>query len=157
MPKGGHARSGPPPDPNALRRDRDQGEWTVLPAEGRDGPSPDWPLSAKNRREAIIWNQFWRKPQAVAWERLGQEYEVAMLVRNIAEAEQPDSPIALRTVVRQQMDSLGLTTPGLRSNRWRIARDEVAAKRADQAAAPAKAAGPTARDRLRGIAGGKSA
>lgn len=47
MPRGGaRANSGPPPDPNALRRDRkeDKAGWTILPAEGRTGPLPEWPL-----------------------------------------------------------------------------------------------------------------
>lgn len=38
--------SGPPPDPNALRRERpqDKAGWEMLPAEGRKGRPPDWPL-----------------------------------------------------------------------------------------------------------------
>lgn len=47
MPKGGaRVNSGPPPDPNALRRDRpsDKNGWITLPAGGYDGPIPDWPL-----------------------------------------------------------------------------------------------------------------
>ncbi len=48
MPRGGaRLNSGPPPDPNALRRDRpsDKAGWTMLPASGREGPTPEWPLS----------------------------------------------------------------------------------------------------------------
>jgi hypothetical protein len=43
---GARANSGPPPDPMALRRDRpqDQDTWTSLPAEGRTGRIPPWPL-----------------------------------------------------------------------------------------------------------------
>lgn len=39
--------SGPAPDPYALRRDRpsDKDSWTTLPAEGRQGPPPKWPLN----------------------------------------------------------------------------------------------------------------
>jgi len=47
MPKGGaRINSGPAPDPNALRRDRaeDKAGWTILPADGRQGDPPDWPL-----------------------------------------------------------------------------------------------------------------
>lgn len=157
MGKGGHARSGPAPDPNALRRDRDQGEWTVLPFEGRPGAPPDWPLSEQSDREAELWTALWIKPQGIVWERLGQEHEVALLVRNLAKVEKDDAPINLGTLVRQQMDSLGLTTPGLRSNRWRIARDEVAQKRGDLSAASKTPSAPAARDRLRSIAGGRGA
>jgi hypothetical protein len=152
--KGGHARSGPAPDPNALRRDRDQGEWTVLPAEGRKGRPPEWPLTEPSERELELWRKMWTKPQALMWSRLGQQFEVALLVRNLAQVEQPDSPVNLGTLVRQQMDSLGMTTPGLRSNRWRIARDEVAAKRTEHAATPAAA---SARDRLKMVRSAGSA
>lgn len=153
---GARARSGPAPDPNALRRDRDQGEWTVLPLEGRgDLPAPGWPLTNPSERELELWAGLWVKPQAVAWERLGQELEVAMLVRNLAQAEFPGSPVNLGTLVRQQMDSLGLTTPGLRANRWRIARDEVASKRSEQSAARPSAR--SSRDRLKAIQGGAGA
>lgn len=49
MPRGGaRVHSGPPPDPTALRRDRpeDKESWTTLPAEGRQGDPPAWPLPA---------------------------------------------------------------------------------------------------------------
>jgi hypothetical protein len=134
MPKGGHARSGPPPDPNALRRERDKGEWTLLPAAGRPGDPPVWPLRGFSDRESELWADLWRKPQALMWERYGQEIEVALYVRNLAQVEQPKAPINLGTLVRQQSDSLGMTTPGLRANRWRI----VAAVPAESVPPPAK-------------------
>jgi hypothetical protein len=150
MPSGGaRARSGPPPDPNALRRERDAGEWTTLPADGRSGPAPDWPLSRAKKREQSLWEAMWRRPQAVMWERLGQEHEVAMYVRRLVEAEVPGSAVNLSTLVRQMADSLGLTTPGLRANRWRISAETAAA------AQPARRAptGGSARDRLRVLTG----
>lgn len=125
MTKGGaRARSGPAPDPNALRRDRDAGEWTVLPADGRLGAMPDWPLMDESVREAELWADLWRKPQAIMWERFGQDVEVALYVRRLTEAELMDSRVNLSTLVRQMADSLGLTTPGMRANRWRITADE---------------------------------
>lgn len=84
------------------------------------------------------------------WDRLGQELEVALLVRNLAQVELPGAPINLGTLVRQQQDSLGLTTPGLRANRWRITRDEVAERRQE---APAPAARPSSRGRLKVVSG----
>lgn len=135
MTKGGHARSGPPPDPNALRRERDKGEWTLLPAAGRQGDPPVWPLRGFSDREAELWADLWRKPQSLMWERYGQELEVALYVRNLAQVELPGSPINLGTLVRQQSDSLGMTTPGLRANRWRI----VAAVPAESVPPPGKA------------------
>lgn len=158
MAKGGaRARSGPAPDPEALRRDRDEGEWTVLPAEGREGDPPEWPLVGQSEREAVLWSVLWSKPQAIMWERFGQQLEVALYVRNVALVEEPGSPVNLGTLVRQQSDSLGLTTPGLRSNRWRIERPE----HEERPAAPQKTAGraaaksrPSARDRWKVIDGG---
>lgn len=132
MPKGGaRARSGPAPDPNALRRDRpaDAAEWIVLPAEGRQGEAPDWPLTEPDDRELGIWSTLWAKPQAVAWEHLGLHHEVALYVRRLVEAEQRNSPAVLSTLVRQIGDSLGLTTPGMRANRWRIGEPASAPER----------------------------
>ena len=140
MPRGGHAHSGPAPDPSALRRERDKGEWTELPAEGRDGPVPDWPLSKATKRELELWADQWSRPQALMWERNGQELEVAMFVRAVRIGEQPSAPTNARTLVRQLMDSLGLTVPGMRSLRWKI----VAAE-----SKSARRTSGTARDRLR--------
>src|SRR5690606_13562396 len=131
MPSGGaRVRSGPPPDPNALRRDRkSDGEWTILPAEGRAGDPPTWPLRGQSEREAELWALMWSKPQAVMWERLGQEIEVALYVRNLTIVERPGSPVNLGTLLRQQADALGLTVPGMRANRWRISSGQTAAAR----------------------------
>jgi len=133
--KGGHARSGPAPDPNALRRDRDKGEWTELPAAGRVGEAPAWPLTQPTGREIDLWEVEWRRPQAIIWERNGQELEVALFVRAVADAESPRASVAARTLVRQLMDSLGLSVPGMRSNRWRIV--DTTAKAASRAPQPA--------------------
>jgi hypothetical protein len=86
------------------------------------------------------------------WERYGQEFEVALYVRRFSEAEAMESRVNLSTLVRQMADSLGLTTPGMRANRWRIAQDEVAERRENAGAA--KPAGKrTARDRFKVVAG----
>lgn len=57
MPRGGaRVNSGPPPDPDALRRDRpeDKAGWTLLPAEGFRGPVPEWPLPADLRLTTML-------------------------------------------------------------------------------------------------------
>ncbi|MEU9436589.1 hypothetical protein [Streptomyces sp. NPDC048252] len=102
----------------------------------------------------MLWVKMWAKPQALMWERYGQELEVALYVRRLVEAEKPESAVVLSTLVRQMADSLGLTTPGMRGNRWRIDRpaeeDETpAGTRVPPAIAPA-----SARARLRAVAGG---
>lgn len=82
------------------------------------------------------------------WERLDQRYEVAMFARNLARAEKADASVELQKVVRQYLDSLGLSVQGMLRNRWRIA-DPVAAPKTG-AAAPAASAAPrkSARSRL---------
>jgi hypothetical protein len=141
---GARARSGPPPDPTALRRSRDAGEWRTLPAEGRPGDPPEWPLLDQNEREAIVWERLWRKPQAVAWEEMGQEYEVAMHVRLLVEAEAPESSPAQRTVLLRSAEGLGLSIPGLARNKWRIGKAPQQAV-VEQEAGPKRR--PSARDR----------
>ncbi|MFE1358846.1 hypothetical protein [Streptomyces harbinensis] len=152
MPKGGaRSRSGPPPDPNALRRERDAGEWTILPREGRQGATPEWPLSEQTVRESQLWERLWTMPQALMWERFGQQIEVALYVRRLAEVEEPEAKVTLGVLVRQMADSLGLTTPGLRGNRWRIdAGEEPTVKPSAAAKAKPRA---TARGRFKVVDG----
>jgi hypothetical protein len=152
---GARARSGPAPDPTALRRERDAGEWTTLPAEGREGATPDWPLTEPTGRETELWEALWRKPQALMWERYGQEIEVALYVRRLTEAEELESRVNLSTLVKQFADSLGLTVPGLRANRWRIARDEVTERREIRETPSAPAGRRSARDRFKVVPGGE--
>lgn len=145
---GARFRSGPAPDPNALRRSRpsDAAGWVILPSEGRVGPEPDWPLFPKaSAREAQLWADLWCKPQAVMWEQMGQASQVAMYVRRFAEAEQPGASHSLSNHVRQLGDDLGVTVTAMLRLRWKIASDETAAKRAEKA--PAKRS--SSRDRLK--------
>ena len=54
------------------------------------------------------------------WERGGQMVEVAVFVRTLALAERPKAPVASRTLLRQQMESLGITFPAMLRLRWLI-------------------------------------
>jgi hypothetical protein len=147
MPQGGaRGRSGPPPDPNALRREHDSGSWTTLPAR-REGPTPLWPLTRATKREMSIWDQLWSLPQAVMWERDQQQREVAMYVRQLVRAEAPKASAADRTLVLRMLENLGLSQPGLARNRWRI--------EGEQPALPQRAVvgGPSVRDRFRVVVG----
>lgn len=149
MPRGGHAASGPPPDPNSLRQSRpaNRDGWSTLPAEGRQGPPPVWPLVSVQPREEDLWADMWARPQAVMWERLGQEIEVAMFCRKLAEAELPKASVELQKVVRQYLDSLGLSVQGMLRNRWRIGAASVEdAPAAEAAPAPQRR---SARDRMK--------
>jgi hypothetical protein len=167
MPKGGaRVNSGPPPDPNALRRDRasDSDGWTLLPSGGRTADAPPWPLlshvgqqtdlehhvnvEATDRRELAVWLDIWRTPQACAWERLGWTLDVALYVRLMVGAEAGDFKAA--SEARQWSDRLGLNPAAMLRNRWRIVEDELGPRR--NGAAPSGTtpkAGQSARDRLR--------
>jgi hypothetical protein len=121
MPRGGHAHSGPPPDPNALRNERsDVLGWKVLPITGRPGDPPDWPLTEATDREMVHWARLWRTPQATEWEKLGQVVEVAIYVRRLVVIELPDATASLGNHVLRLAEGLGLTIPGLLRNRWQI-------------------------------------
>lgn len=155
MPRGGfHGRGGPAPNPDALRRDRpsDAATWTTLPAE-RVGPTPEWPLPRPTTRELEIWHQEWRRPQAVEWERLGLDSEVALFVRASAEAELPGAAAAVRNFVRIERDNLGLTVSGLARHRWRIG-PAPTTRPGGAFVVPitgGRAARPSARDRFRTV------
>jgi len=144
-------RSGPPPDPNALRRDRPSDpEWVHLPAEGRQGPSPKFPLADISRRERILWAREWQRPQAIEWERLGMVEQVALYVRALATAEQPDASAPERSLVVRLMDVLGISVAGLRAARWIIGGSEKVSR---PQIAHAKASA-SAKDRLRLVSNG---
>ena len=104
----------------------------VLPAEGRQGPPPQWPLGDSTnesmaQREQAIWMELWATPQAVQWERLGWARVVARYARVAAGAELLDKDCM--SEARQLEDRLGLTPKAMRLLLWEIAVDEVAEKR----------------------------
>lgn len=118
-----------------------------MPAEGRPGAVPVWPLTEPSGREAQLWAELWARPQAVMWEQLGQELEVALFVRTLAAAEQPDASTERVKLARQYLDSLGLSVQGMLRNRWKIAPGEVEPEREwPVAEAPRRR---SARDRLK--------
>lgn len=63
------------------------------------------------------------------WERNGQAIEVAIYVRTLATAEHRDAPTPMRTLLRQQMDSLGISLPAMLRLRWIIDAEPVAQER----------------------------
>ena len=130
MPSGGsRARSGPAPDPNALRRDRsNDAGWTELPAEGRQGDVPVWPFGEPSEREAQVWGEMWRLPQAVMWESQRQHDQVALYVRRRCEVEKPDAAVSLGTLVKQLAEDLGVSLSGMHRHRWKVVEGEVSEK-----------------------------
>ena len=150
MPRGGHARSGPAPDPNALRRDRSNDkDWLTLPAAGFTGLVPDCPLPNVGTSEIALWNKLWKKPQAAMWDHLGLELQVAAYVRAyLRSVAADDAPVGLIAPVLRMEAELGLSTVGMNALRWKFSADEVGEKRA----APVKK-GPTMKDRLKVVDG----
>lgn len=144
---GARARSGPAPDPNALRRDRkDDAAWVSLPVEGFAGEVPAFPLADALVSETALWVELWAKPQAVMWDRLGLKWQVAAYVRAFIESVQEKATSGLKTAVLRMEAELGLSTVGMGQLRWKIAADEVAERREE-----AKPERTSARDRLKAL------
>ena len=127
---------GPPPKPDAVRRNVRVG-LVLLPAGGRQGATPPWPLPGKqSAAEREAWAQLWATPQAQAWESLGWVRTVARYCRLMVRAEKVDAYAALHAQTTALEDRLGLNPAGMRRNLWQIAPDEVAEKRAEKAEVP---------------------
>jgi hypothetical protein len=98
----------------------DSNGWVTLPAEGRDGPEPAFPLDMASPRELQLWERLWETPQAVMWEQLHQDFEVASYVRLLVRAESPRSSAIVWGQVKQFAESLGLSVSGMARNKWTI-------------------------------------
>jgi hypothetical protein len=129
---GARYKSGPPADPNALRRDRkDDAAWVTLPSGGYDGDVPAFPLPNALVAEVELWETLWRKPQAAQWAKLGLEFEVAAYVRAFLESVEAEASAGLKTAVLRMSAEIGLSLPGMHSLRWKFSEDELAARRED--------------------------
>jgi len=119
---GARSHSGPPPNPNALRRQRDGKEWTKLPAAGRLEPAPEWPdeVSEASERELLMWRRIWMLPQAIVWEADRVHDMVAFYVRTYLEAMRPGAGAQARTFVKQMSEALLLTPATLAQQRYVI-------------------------------------
>jgi hypothetical protein len=173
MPSGGHANSGPPPDPNSLKTAKRGLTFTALPAGGYDGEIPDFPLptvpvydiwyedkkrvkeydeeatEARRDREQVLWEWAWRTPQAAVWAKEPWRWQaIAQWVRTSAICESGDATAADKNALHRFADQIGLTPAGMAFNGWKIASDQLAEKRAEKTEAP-KA--PTARDRMKAL------
>lgn len=112
-----------PPKKEPVRRNARVGT-VKLPAEGRKGPAPAWPLSG---RAPAVWTDLWKTPQAVAWERLGWSRVVARYCRVLLGAEDLNKDCMAEA--RQLEDRLGLTPKAMRLLLWEISSDEVSEQR----------------------------
>lgn len=167
MPRGGaRNRSGPPADPNSGRSDRRGFKLTALPSEGYLGDPPEFPLQpivlfveyfegqGKDRtkvkerddgetesfreREAEVWAEAWRTPQACAWSMQSWRWPIVAeycRLKTVVEFD-PSASAALVSQLHRYRDQIGLTPAGLKENGWAIAADEIAAKREESGPAP---------------------
>jgi hypothetical protein len=119
------------PQPPKFDPVRKRGSGPVkLPAEGRQGDPPPWPLPGRATvTEGRGWAALWSTPQAVAWERLGWTRTVARLCRVMVMAEKRDASPALLAQVTALEDRLGLTPKAMRLLLWEVASDEVTEQR----------------------------
>lgn len=138
----------PLPKPEGQRRRKNLAPGTiVLPAAGRQGSAPDWPLAKKaTKAELALWDELWHKPQAVEWERVGVVRVVARYAQKCILSERPAAGAALMSEVRQLEDRLLLSAVALARARYVIADVE-----ADSDAGPA---GVTQLDTYRRMAAG---
>lgn len=118
----------PKMDPNRGSRGRGP---VKLPAEGRKGSVPAWPLLGEVPGELDAWAELWATPQSVMWERLGQGCvrEVARYCRLRTAAESPDATAAQQAQVTALADRLGMTPKAMRLLLWEVTSDEVAEQR----------------------------
>ena len=111
---------GPAPNPYSRRSQKSNSGITTLPADGYDGPVPDWPLlTDPSEAELDLWRGLWSKPQAVMWAKDGSERVVARYVLVTVLAEDPSNPsAALLGEVRQMEDRLGLSPMAMKRLMW---------------------------------------
>lgn len=113
---------GPPPSPNARRRNA-RAARVKLPAGGRQGEPPPFPLTGRSKALVELWAGLWSSPQAVVWEQLGWTRIVARYAKLILRSERRDADRLLLAEVRQLEDRLGLTPLAMRRLQWEIADD----------------------------------
>ncbi len=151
---GARNRSGPKPVETSARSDARGYSLTALPAEGYNGPIPDFPLPDPTGREVELWAEAWRTPQACAWSLPSESWRsrtVALWVRLSARCEQAEAPASLLAQLHRFADQIGMTTAGLAEMGWKVAVDEVSERRSDAAAKPS----PSSRDRMRVVGDGE--
>lgn len=152
---------GPAPKPADERARRNKAPVAMrLPAAGRAGEAPGWPVGYNpSTRADSVWAELWSTPQAVAWEQSGWTRVVARYVyllesseRDLDDIEDPKVYAAMLSAqtklmpeLRQLEDRLGLNPLALLRLQWVIDGDQVAAKREEHEAAAAESRGSRGR------------
>jgi hypothetical protein len=117
---------GPAPKPLEQRRRQNvKSSRMVLPAEGRQGDPPPWPIGKGLVAERDLWTELWHTPQAAAWEHLGWYRTVARYCKLLVRAEKNNATAALLAEVRQLEDRLGLTPLSMTRLEWMVVSDEI--------------------------------
>lgn len=114
---------GPAPKPESQQRRPGRGlsrATTRLPAAGRQGECPKWPLSRQTKVEKAIWTRLWVLPQAVAWDELGWFDEVARYCMLLGRVDARKAKAIELIEARQLADRLGLSPMALLRLRWEI-------------------------------------
>lgn len=124
-----------------VRRNKDV-PMNQLPAEGRTGRTPIWPISSASPDESKAWKAAWRLPQAVVWEREHLERIVARYVRVLIGAEAPDASAAMLAQAVKLEERLLLTPYHLKQARYEIVETDEPKQ---------SAAAPSAVRRLRAV------
>ncbi len=128
---------GPAPKPDDQRARRNARPAKVyLPAAGRPGKPPVWPLPDPNAYELTLWAELWTLPQAVAWEEQRATRVVAQYVRWQTLSDL--GSVKAAPEARMLGDRLGMTPLALRRLEWEIVADPAAA----QSGRPTSPAGP---------------
>ncbi len=120
MPRGGHSRSGPAPDPTSLRSAASgaSGGWTRMTTPPETPPA--WPFGEPTEAEAAEWAALWTRPAASLWEQFSLTRDAAIHVRtSLAFAAGNYSNAALGGLVARQAEALGLTPTGAAGYKWR--------------------------------------
>lgn len=116
------------PNPDGERRNRNAAsfDWTVLPAEGRQGPPPALPgWRSWSERTLQWWADLWATPQASMWDPSGRSmHAMALLHHELMLDEERDAKdrkaSSLTAEMRQHEDRHGLTPKAMLQLRWRV-------------------------------------
>ena len=121
-----------PKDPAARRRRNVAVGKTVLPAGGRVGVPPVWPIGSRSQPD--VWADLWSTPQAAAWEKLGWTRVVARyaVLLDAFESSEGVPPAALLGEVRQIEDRLGLNPKSMRSLLWEVSSEDAVSDKRDE-------------------------
>jgi hypothetical protein len=119
--------SGPAPKKpeDRARRNKPPTADLVLPAEGYQGPTPEWPMPGRNyAADRELWATLWHTPQAAAWIRLGPG-AVRVVARYVQLCRQAGTDWHLNAEVRQLEDRLGLNPLAMRRLGWDIVQPDI--------------------------------